>query len=738
MKKYILISILVLSIAHPANAQEQLFTYPKNDGPVFQSSLTTLVPDEDGMNSTENYRSTEIDPDNMPLFKQLRLRLTNKLMEERTPGEKKIWFKKKKNNTDQEEDILTDTKPDETEITKTIEEETISELPGDTISLEGGVNEQKTEKQLTLDAEYIDYEDTTGDVIATGRPVLFFPPQNVKVIADKMTYNEDSNILKGLGNVEVIRDGLVTNGNYIEIDMNEETIVMDSVSTRTPNMEMSANQVVQQDGLLIFKNGKITSDKSETYHLTSIMVGPKFGELMTEDDFDNLLFSGKKGNNVKLKIGSIYVEARKNHDVLKAKRIAVYHKNRKVFSWPGLTIYTDKQRKFFDGNYPEFGSKRNVGLFAGPGFVFGGPGGSIVKAVPFVNYKHKLGFGGAIKYRNTYNVTEFGYGSAADIFFLKGTQKLDDNLFLRYSVNSYMDEWFFGSRLPKYLAEVYYDKKFEHKNFLADNMDMTFRHRFGLGWMKDNDKNYNSENITSSEDDTVRLKYMAEIAQTLYKYKNEKERIAFDFGVTMQGSAAVYGTGDTQFVARIGPRMRFQYKNWLQDFGYLLSGYSDETPLPRYDMYRYGHSSIYLTEALRLNKYLSVGWSGNVNLSDDSPNGKMFQENRFIVAIGPDDFKVSIGYDFIRQTTYFGFDVMFDTKGTQVEYDKMEIKNPERLGQKPKDESERKLAFTSSKQNNEVNVSTTAKKDKGTSTKPAVLQYAQVIELEDPTKESIQ
>ena len=737
MKKYLLISVIVLSLAHPVSAQEQLFAYPKDDGPVFQSSLTTLVPDEDGMNSTENYRQTEVDPDNMPLFKQMRIRLTNRLMQEHktdNSGTKKFWFKKKSAT---EVEQLTEEKPDETEITKTIEEETVTELPGDVISLEGGINEQRTEKQLTLDAEYIDYEDTTGDVIATGRPVLFFPPQNVKVIADKMTYNEDSNILKGLGNVEFIKDGLVTTGHYIEIDMNEETIVMDSVSTKTPNMDMSAEQVMQQDGLLIFKNGKLSSDKSETYHLRSVMMGTKFGEMLSEDD-DGLLFGNKSGNNIKLKIGSIYVEARKNHDVLKAKRIAVYHKDRKLFTWPGLTIYMDKQRKFFDGNYPEIGSKRNVGLFAGPGFVFGGPGGSIVKAIPFFNYKHKMGIGGAIKYRNTYNVTEFGYGSAADIFFLKGTQRLDDNLFLRYSINSYMDEWFFGSRLPKYMAEVYYDKKFEHRNFLADNMDMTFRHRLGFGWMKDNDRNYNKEKISSNEESTTRLKYMAEIAQTLYRYKDEKKRVAFDLGVTMQGSAAVYGTGDTQFVARIGPRMRFQFKNWLQDFGYLLSGYSDETPLPRYDMYRYGHSSIYLTEALRLNKYLSIGWSGNVNLSHDAPNGKMFQENRFILSLGPDDFKVSIGYDFIRQTTYFGFDILFDTKGTQVEYDKMEIKNPERLGQKPKDESERKIAFTSSKKDeNEVNVSST-KKSKPAPAKPQVLQYAQVIEIEDPTKESIQ
>ena len=179
----------------------------------------------------------------------------------------------------------------------------------------------------------------------------------------------------------------------------------------------------------------------------------------------------------------------------------------------------------------------------------------------------------------------------------------------------------------------------------------------------------------------------------------------------------------------------------MQDVGYLIAGYSDETPLPRYDTYRYGHQSVYLTEALRLNKYFSVGWSGNINLSDDAPNGKMFQENRFIVAFGPDDFKISLGYDFVRQTTYFGFNVAFDTKGTSIKYGKMEIKNPEKLGKNAnpeKSEEERKLAFSpASKKSDEVQ--TTNKKSKSTENeKSTVLKYAEVIEIEDPDKESIQ
>jgi hypothetical protein len=105
-----------------------------------------------------------------------------------------------------------------------------------------------------------------------------------------------------------------------------------------------------------------------------------------------------------------------------------------------------------------------------------------------LNYQHKFGFGGAVKYFNTFNKTELGYASAADIFFLKGIQRLDDHLYLQYAANSFMDEWFLGRQMPKYMAEVYYDRGYNNKDFLAKNMDLGFRHRFGVGLMQDNDR----------------------------------------------------------------------------------------------------------------------------------------------------------------------------------------------------------------------------------------------------------
>jgi len=136
-------------------------------------------------------------------------------------------------------------------------------------------------------------------------------------------------------------------------------------------------------------------------------------------------------------------------------------------------------------------------------------------------------------------------------------------------------------------------------------------------------------------------------------------------------------------------------------------------------MYRYGHSNLRIREALRLNKYLTVGWAGSITLTDDSPNGKLFQENMFMFSIGPDDFKVNLGYDIMRKMTYFIVSVMLDAKNTSVEFDKMEIKNAERLGQSPHNDNADSVAFKETK--------ATVKK----------LQYAEVVDIEDPDKESI-
>lgn len=780
MKKFIYIIFFILAFSHSAFASDEV---------VVPSVMPTVTPEDlEGQNFFRSPMSNHMMPettqhefrysfdyqgrdysDNLddkngraPFFKQMRIKLTNKIRS-MTPDEPqydeqldnedvdvekpvnttkkktgllnkvKFWDKKKTADDEQNNEQLL---IENGSIADSIQNATEFDIPSsDSISLEGGVTEQVAEKEMQLDADKVNFDEETGDMVATGRPVLYLPPQNTKVIADKMTYNQDSNILKGIGHVFVTKDGMPAKADYLEVDMNEETMVMDNMEAVSEAMIMDAKKAVQKESLLVLTDGNVHSETSQIYRMSSRMIGPMFSNMILTDEEKALFFGDPTGNHLHLNIENIYVDARKNHDMFVAKNIEVSHKGRYLFTWPSLTAYTNKERDYFEANYPEFGTRRKLGMFIGPGFVFGGPAGSVIKVIPFLNYQHsKFGFGGAIKYRNTFNSTELGYGSAADIFFLKGIQRLDDNLYLQYSANSFMDEWFFGARMPKYMAEVFYDKAYGIKDFLAEGKGLRFRHRVGFGLMEDNDKNYYGEKIAGTNISTTRLRYMAEISQKLYSYENPENKFYFDLSLALQGSAAVYGTGDTQFVGRIGPRAHVQYKRWMQDLGYFQTGYDDHTPVPRYDMYRYGHSTVYLSEIFRVCKYLSVGWSGMANLSDDSPNGKLFQENRFVVAVGPDDIKIRLGYDFVRQTTYFGFDLAFDTKGTNIKYGKMEIKNPERLGQHQKDET-RKLAFSPAKQE-EVKVSSRTKKGEAKA-KPQVLEYAQVIDIEDPNKETV-
>ena len=65
----------------------------------------------------------------------------------------------------------------------------------------------------------------------------------------------------------------------------------------------------------------------------------------------------------------------------------------------------------------------------------------------------------------------------------------------------------------------------------------------------------------------------------------------------------------------------------------------------------------------------------------------------------------------------------------------MVIKNPERLGKHPED-NEQKVAYSPAQPQKEEQKSLINFKKTDTS-KPKVLEYAQVIELEDPDKERI-
>ena len=626
------------------------------------------------------------------------------------------YFEKFKNLFKRKKTDATETKADDaSKESAASEQSTDSE---ENVELSGGVKEVVAQNDIVLDCDKMNYDDATEDLVAVGSPVLSFPPQRVTIKADKLVYNTASNIIKAYDNVEIIKDNNPPiTGDYIQINMNDETAIVTNMKAHKMNMLVKAKDVSASEDTLVLENGSMQGEGDYILRFRSRMIGPRLEEMMIPED-EYTCAAGKEGLKVKVKAKDIYVTAKKDHDVVTVKDADIFIKGNYITRIGSFTAHTNKNHEYFEANYPELGSKPRLGMFIGPGFVFDAPyGGGTFKLIPFLNYKNDFGVGAALKYRSGTNYTEAYYGTAENVFILKGRQFLDDRLYLQYGVNSYLEEWWMGSGMSKYQVQAIYRDSYTIPNTLG-NRSAQYRQRISAGYIQDTNYNRKNEHLNTNEMGTTRLKYMAELAQSLYSYKNEEKLIRADLAWILQGSAALYGTGDTQFIGRTGPVLHTQYKRWMQDIGYFISAYDDNTPLPIFDTYRYGRSNVFARESLRLNKYLTFSWVTSANLSDDSPNGKVFQENGFYLAIGPDDLKLMLGYDFIREQTIFLFTSAIDMKGTSVDYKKMVIKNPEKLA---RDDSE-KVELVNFDQPKPQKIKRT---------------YAEVINIEDPNREQL-
>lgn len=554
--------------------------------------------------------------------------------------------------------------------------------------------------QAVLDCDVMEYHADKTELEATGNVVIVFPQNNSTVKADRVVYNQTSNLIKAFGHVILVSEGKELTGDYMQIDMNEEVSFMNNPTSDIFQIRVRSKTGYMYGDKIIQEQGSIMVTKKTMINLRNEYAGPDLTTMYIPEDKKSYYKKDAHGEKFRIKTNDIIINSKKEHDTVTLKHAELYFNEKKVGTVPTITIHTNKARDYVEANYPEFGTKMNLGMYAGPGFVFDTPMGTNLKIVPFINYgtgdNKQLGFGGLARLASATNKVEAVYGTSNKMFLLRGKQRLDDNMYIQYGHNSFMDDWFMGYRMPRLMGEVVYENDYLHENFLAKDKNMIFSHRIAGAYIQDGNVTPDQGPLGSDGVGTMRFKYMAQIAQTLYTFGTSKEStngvmgnvlgfapnswINGSLSMVGQASTAMYGTGDTQLVARIGPMLHTQYKNWMQDVGYFLSAYNDKTPLVNFDRYMYGRSNTYIRETFRLNKYMALSWFGSLNLMQDSWDGKMLQENGFYFALGPDDAKLHIGYDTVREQMFMGLALNLDAKGTVIDYKKMVIKNPDTLG----------------------------------------------------------
>ena len=530
---------------------------------------------------------------------------------------------------------------------------------------------------VLVDSETIEYFPERHEFEAVGNAKVTFPEENSTLLADRIIFNHDTNFIKGYGNVVLIKEGQRVNGDYIQVDLNEDNAMMThpvlnhvAIKIRAKNVQVSDAKTEAMDGIVTF-NDKVT------YKFTSRPI-MGFDNPMMEDAIpQNFYFKEKYDNKWKLKAKTITIDSYKDRDIATLKNADMYIKDTKLASAGKIKLYTDKEQGYIETNMLELGSMRNFGAYISPGIVLQTPNASTLKIGPAVTYKSEFGVGALGRFLTDKNRTEFGWSSSKDKFVVEGDQEITDNLHLEYGINTYMSNYFLGGRMPEYGVQLVH-----HKAYDIDDLGVKFNNRFVGGLYRDwGDTSFS----------TTKFAWQTSSAKSLFKYTNNESKFALDFGINVQTHAAVYGTGDTMGLVRGGPYLRTQYKAWQQYVAYFQGGQAGDTPF-YFDQNFYGRSNVMLGESLRISKYLTLMYAATIVLSNDTPDDRMLQENRVYFAIGPDDLKFLIGYDIYRQNAAMGISMNVGAENSEVEFNRLILNDPQAIARHDKAERKHEAA----------------------------------------------
>lgn len=575
--------------------------------------------------------------------------------EPETPQQKKKFFSILEKNTDSEAEKAE-------KVSKEEKNENKEEISSET---------QSPMTNVQVDSDIIEYFPDRHEFEAIGHAKVTFPEQNSTMTADKIIFNHDSNYIKAYDNIIITRDREQLTGDYVHINLNEDNALIAEPVMEHMNIQIRAKSGNINKAKVEAMEGTAKFTDSQTFKL-AVRSPYSFETPILEDGFERSYFIKEKYNNEwNLKSKVIIIDSYKDRDVVTLEKSDVFLKDLKIGSTGKIKIYTDKEQDYIETNMIEFGGRRNLGAFIAPSYVFQLPFSSTLKVGPMVNYDDsEIGFGGFARFQNAYNRTDMGYSTARQKFVMRGRHQFTKHVWAEYGSNAYMNEWWMGGRMPEYGGQLV----FQPDSVQSEDLRLTFSQRYSAGLFKDWSETRNFS--------TARFRWQTQTHKGIYSYRNSDAKFGLDFGLSLQSTATLYGTGDTFGLIRVGPTLRTQYRGWQQFLAYYLGGSAGDSPF-WFDKYFYGKSSIQLGESLRINKYLSVMYSAMIALSD-TPNDKTFQENRFYVVIGPDDFKVLLGYDAFRQNTTFGINMAVGTENSEVEFKKLILNDPENFGKSNK------------------------------------------------------
>jgi len=514
---------------------------------------------------------------------------------------------------------------------------------------------------INLNSDQMEYFEDKDQIVATGNVKIRVEDQNTVLQADKVTYDREADLIIAESNVKLIKNKQVIHGDYTRIDLIRSSILIDH-----PNIDISQLKIEAKTAKIypkkegssknntdVSQGAATINDQSLSFILSSS--GSKF--INNKDVIKN---PASKESATRFKptynmhTKKILVTRNKDGDIITLLNSTVKVNRYKIAYIPSLTITKDSETGEMETNLPEIAQRPDFGWYYGYGRVFNLPNGATLKAVPLLTNNSGLGIGGLARLKTDTNKTLMLYSSKGNKFVAEGEQKLpfSETTKIQYGIDSYIDNGFMWKQKHKKIIEVVDNRKL----FTTDTFDFDLRSSAAY---IEADPHWG----------TGRYQIQGDFHNTVPLLKLGKH---IDIGESSQFNVAVYGNGKTYGVLRAGPTVTLNLSPLNVWLAYYQGGIYGETPFAA-DRYYYGKSNVTFNSSYKLHRFVSVGYTGSLNLSKDNWDNKLVAENQIYCWFGPDDLKFRISYDTKREESRFDFNMVLGADRSKLDFDKMKI-----------------------------------------------------------------
>ncbi|MBY0450882.1 MAG: hypothetical protein K2X01_09695 [Cyanobacteria bacterium] len=374
----------------------------------------------------------------------------------------------------------------------------------------------------------------------------------------------------------------------------------------------------------------------------------------------------------------------------------LYYKQHKLFPLPDQKFGQDKNTDSLYNMGPPIGSNPDLGgFYGGPSVSFrlgegvarispllslGGGGRRFRSRQSFEKKGFAPGVGGLIQYQSSTSLLNLAYNSHINQPLIYAEKRFNENRDrIRITLNDDYNQGFFGYERPFWSAQIadsrvlsefgnFQLSTFASAGVLHDEFYPTNTPKFFVKAPK---------NATPETAGRIQLQAQIRNQEPLLRIGEH-----FNLGAAAQFGLSGYSTGDLLGIARAGPIANLQFKKWQSSTGYFAAVTSGRSPFV-FDQYYRGSSYVFLGNTVKVNQYLTVGLHQDLNLNRNNARNDLLVGNQFFVLFGPKNMKFNLGYDFIRQRSYFGINFPGDGD-TTVFYDRMKIYQPVQYDTPPK------------------------------------------------------